>query len=206
MAGKYQTFGDFWNYNKLKIFAVVISVALIALAVSQCSLGKTLDLGVVHVSQKTDVDGEKFLECIKKDVELKKIGEELVLEFTPIYMPDDFSAAAELGSIEKAQIEITTGDSSLFILDGETVYSFKNDDIFYDLTKIADKYNISQEERYLSDDGKVMAISVDGNKYLEECSIFCDNLYIAIQNHLESKSEKYSNAFAALEYILNKGR
>ena len=205
MLGKYGSFGNFWYYNKLKIFALIFVLALVALGVSQCSLGKTLDLGIVHISSERNSDGGKLLESLKENAGLKKSGEELSLEFVPIYMPEDFGEASELGSIEKTQVEIISGSTTLFILDQETVYSYKEDDIFYDLSDIADKYGIAENRRYLDDDGKVVAISIDQNPYLEECSVFCDELYIAVRNHLKSKADEYENAFTALEYIIAKG-
>ncbi len=199
---KYDNFSDFWHYNKGKIFSVVIILFLVILAFNQCSFGNTTDLGIVHISQVLDEDGTQFLESIEREISLKSSGEELNLQFTPIYMPDDFKSAQELGSIEKAQVEISAGGSTLFILDEETLYSYKNDDIFYDLSEYADEYGINQEECYCDEYGKVMAISVHKNTYLESVGIECENLYISVRNHLESEKSEYENAFMVLEYIL----
>ena len=199
---KYDNFSDFWHYNKMKIFAAIIAVFLVVLAFNQCSFGSTLDLGIVHISPVMDADGDEFLKSLKENVTLKKSGDELSLEFTPIYMPDSFKAGAELGSIEKAQVEISAGKSTLFIIDEETLYSYQNDDIFYDLSGYAKEYGINQDECYYDSSGKVMGISVNKNAYLESVGLECANLYVGVRNHLESKKDEYENAFKVLEYIL----
>lgn len=202
MSYRKGNFADFWYYNKIKIIGIVIAIFLIILGFNQCSLGEVTDLGIVHISQAEYEDGTDFLESIKKNIPLKQSEEELKLEFTPVYMPDNFKSAQELGSIEKVQVELASGESTLFILDEETLYSYENDDIFYDLSEYAKDYGINPQDCYRDHSGKVMGISVDQNSYLESVGLEHTSLYVGVRNHLESQKSEYENAFRVLEYIL----
>lgn len=202
MSYKYGSFGNFWHYNKLKILGIVLTIAFIALIVSQCSLGEIVDLGIVHISNVQNVDGNELLNNIQKDVKLKKAESEPVMEFNHIYIPDDFTMAKDIGALDKIQVEITSGKSNLFIVDEETLYSYKNDDVFYDLSEYAEKYGIDGDDCYYDANGKLMGISVGDNAYLEKSNLDTEGLYVGVRNHVESKKDEYENAFKALEYIL----
>ncbi|MBE7051413.1 MAG: hypothetical protein E7395_02420 [Ruminococcaceae bacterium] len=196
-------FSNFWHYNRLKVVSVVALIFFIGFAISQCSFGETVDFGILHVSEVRDVAGDGFVSAIKKDVDLKSENNEPSVQFVPIYVPSDPRDIMETGALEHIQVELVSGKATLYMLDEETIYSYKNDDLFFDLTSIADKYQIPDELRYVDDNGKTLAISVDGNKYLNDCSLECSSLYIAIKNHTDNESEKYINAFNALSYIIS---
>ncbi|MBE7050253.1 MAG: hypothetical protein E7394_05715 [Ruminococcaceae bacterium] len=202
MTYKYGSFTNFWHYNKLKIFGVVLAVAFVALIVSQCSFGETVDLGIVHISNEQNVTGENLLDDIKKNVDLKISGEKPAMEFNHIYMPDDFELAKSVGALDKVQVEITSGRSTLFILDKETFYSYKDEDIFFDLSQYAEKYEISKEECFVDSKGRITGISVDNNTCIKNANLDVREHYIGIRDHVASKKGEYENAFKALEYIL----
>ncbi len=196
-------FKNFWHYNKWKIFSLIALILFIAFAVSQCSYGSVTDFEVLHISGVRDVSGDEFIKRIKNDVELVSEGNDPNAEFMHIFVPQDMRDIIETGALEKIQVEMVGGNSTLFILDKETIYSYKDNEFFYDLTQIADSFNVPEEKRYLGANGEVCAISVDGNKYLQECNLQCDSLYIAVRNHSEKKSDEYINAFAVLNHILS---
>ena len=198
-------FKNFWYYNKLKIFGVVLLILFAVFAFSQCSGKVVTDLSILHVSEEREANGDMLLDSIKKDVNLIADSEEAKLEFIHVFVPPDPRDIMETGALEKIQVEMVSGKSTLFVLDEETVYSYKDDDFFYDLTDVADSLGITDENRYFGPNGEVCALLLECNSYLEANGINCEGQYIAIRNHTPEKSSEYKNAFSALNHILKKG-
>lgn len=196
-------FKNFWYYNKIKIIALIALILFVAFAISQCSFGESADFGILHVSEARDVRGDAFVAKLKEDSDLIFKNEEPDVDFISVYVPSNPKDIMETGVLEKIQLELVGGSCTLFILDEETVYSYQNDELFYDLTDIADEYSIPPEARYIGPNGEVLAISVDGNAYLDECSLQSDALYIAIRAHSKDDAGLYQNAFSAIRTIIS---
>lgn len=203
MFEKQGGFANFWHYNKIKIISLILLIAFAIFGLSQCSYGTEVDFGILHVSEVSGVSGDAFVEALKRDALISSANWEPNVEFISVYVPSDPKLLPETGALEKIQIELINGNSTLFILDEETVYSYKDEDLFYDLTDIADKYDVPDEARYLGPNGEVIGISADGNAYLDACSLESDSLYMAIRDHSADDAEQYVNAFSALEYIIS---
>ncbi len=192
----------FWHYNKWKMFFSVFAIVLIAIAFSQCSSGVTTDIGILYVSPHKSVDSTDFVANIKKDIPFPGANSEPNIIFTSVCLPSDPSEPAESGALDKMHVEFVTGDSTFFIVDEETIYSYKNDGYFHDITSYADKFSVPEDARYYDDDGKTIAISVDGNSYIESGSLETDSLYIAVRAHPQKDDKDYVNTFNLLEHIL----
>jgi len=196
------TFADFWHYNKFKIIIVAAFIAFVAFALSQCSYGTQVDLGILHVSEVNGVDGTAFVDMLQSEIVLATNQEKPNIEFVSVYVPTDPRFVAETGALEKLQLELARGNSTLFVLDEETIYSYAGEELFHDITAIADSYGIEEDDRYIGPNGETIAISVDGNAFLEKCSLENKSLYLAIRAHDEDDASRYQNAYEAAKYIL----
>lgn len=196
------TFADFWHYNKFKIIIVAALIAFVAFALSQCSYGTEVDLGILHVSEVSGVDGTAFVDMLQSEIALATNQEKPNVEFVAVYVPTDPRFVAETGALEKIQLELARGNSTLFVLDEETIYSYTGEELFHDITALADSYGIAEYDRYIGPNGETIAISVDGNSFLEKCSLENKSLYLAIRAHDEDDSSKYQNAYKSAEYII----
>ena len=166
MSQKKFNFLHFWQYNKGKVFFAILFIMLIVIGFSQCSLGEKTSLGILYVSPIENVDGTDFIAQIKKDIPLPSDDESGDVRFVSVCLPADPTAPVESGQLDKMHVEFVAGDSTFYIIDEETVYSYKTDGYFYDITSYAEKYSIPEDERYYSGDGKVIAISASTNSYI----------------------------------------
>ncbi len=202
MSDTKATFANFWHYNKFKIIIVAALIAFVAFALSQCSFGTEVDLGILHVSEVSGVDGTAFVDMLQNEIELLSEADIPNIEFVSVYVPTDPRFVAETGALEKIQLELARGNSTLFVLDEETLYSYAGEELFHDLTTLADSYGIAEADRYIGQNGETIAISVDGNTCLEKCSLENKSLYLAMRAHDEDDASKYHNAYEVAEYII----
>ncbi len=203
MSAKKFSFSHFLYYNKGKISLIILLIVLIAIAFSQCTLGENAPLSILYVSPLEHVNPSEFINQIKKDIPFSA-PEGLDVRFTSVCLPSDPTLPAQSGELDKMHLEFVTGGSKFFIVDGETIYSYKKDEYFYDITSYAEKYSIPKEQRYYSDDGKVIAISATSNAYLKEANLYCDSLYLAVRSHKPEDSIDYEFAFKLLDHILKR--
>ena len=77
---------------------------------------------------------------------------------------------------------------------------------FADITEVAQKFGIPEDECLKYSDGKIFAIPLDENKLLEDLGINNMGMYIAQRNYKEENKNIPSNLNArkAMEYILKK--
>lgn len=202
MFKSYGGFKNYWHYNWWKFFVPILIILFFVFALSQCSYGTVTDFSLLHISGARDVSGDEFVDALKNDVDINSQKEDPSIEFLHIYVPDNSVDMMELGVLEQIQTELVSGKSTLFVVDKETIYSYKDDEFFYDLTEIADSFGIPEENRYIGPSGEVCAISVDSNRYLSQNSLQCDSLYVAVRDHGPDDKEEYENAFKVLNHIL----
>lgn len=196
-------FLHFWQYNKGKVFLALLFIVLIVVGFSQCSLGEKTPLGILYVSDVKNADGTDFIAQIKKDVPLPSDDENGDIRFVSVCIPADPTAPVESGQLDKMHVEFVTGESTFYIIDEETIYTYEPDGYFCDITSYAEKYSIPEDERYYSGDGKVIAISASKNSYLKNSPLDCNSLFLAVRAHPSSKASDYANSFRLLEYILS---
>ena len=159
-------------------------------------------MGILHVSEVNGVDGTAFVDMLQSEIALATNQEKPNVEFVAVYVPTDPRFVAETGALEKIQLELARGNSTLFVLDEETIYSYAGEELFHDITALADSYGIAEYDRYIGPNGETIAISVDGNSFLEKCSLENKSLYLAIRAHDEDDASKYQNAYKSAEYII----
>ena len=104
---------------------------------------------------------------------------------------------------EQIQVELISGECTLYILDKETLYENEATDVFYDMKDLASEYGTDADRLYISQDGTACAISLEGNRLLNSGGAPCDSLYLAIRNHNNDNDDvRIENALAFAEYIL----
>ncbi|MBQ4526981.1 MAG: hypothetical protein II998_02810 [Clostridia bacterium] len=204
MDNSKNSFKNFWDYNKRKVIAGFFLIAFIIFAITQCNINPEQKFGILCISETNNTDGTQLMAELKENIDFDKTEEgKQNLEYEHIYIPPTKADMVTLGTNETIQARLLSGDASLLILDSETIYYYEAKGTFKDLTEVADKYNIPAEDRYLATDGSVCAISVDSNSFLKDCSIESEGLYVAIRYPLNGNTEDYTNADAALDYIIS---
>ena len=208
---KNNKFLNFLYYHWKKIILIIAVVMLFALTFVQCGENKKneTDFSVFYVSETDIMDEEKFLNELNSCGIVKDSNNEggMNIKIKTLYIPESKELMQEQGIKEQLQLEFVTGECTLYILDSETIYENEIHGVFYDLTQLADKFEVPENKRYIASDGSVCAISLNGNEYLKNHGAPCDEQYLAIRYHDEdSKDPKISNALNMAEHILNNGK
>lgn len=198
-------FKNFWHYNKGKIIALVLFIACMFVVITQCSPNPDSSFSILCVSETNNFGGELLMEKLEENVDFSKTDEgkqEMYYEY--IEIPKSVAEQSQVGTFEQLNTRLINDDFSLLLLDKETVYMLHDrQGVFVDITDFADKYGIAGEDRYMTDEGFVCAINVESNEFLKSCSVNCEQLYVAIRVPKDGNVKKYTNAKAALEYILS---
>jgi len=200
---------NFLYYNRLKIFAVIFVIVSIIVTARQCSDRKEIDLGILYAGESNSDNLPKLAQDIKsaKILTDADLDGEINVNAKSILIPSSRDYMIEQQVPEQIQVEIISGENRLYILDKETLISYAVDENFADITDIAVKSGYNAENCLSYNDGRIYAVSLEGNKLIKKMGLNGDGMYIAIRNYLEEdKNEALNiNAKKALEYVIKKG-
>lgn len=198
-------FKNFWDYNKGKVIAAIFLVGFIIFGITQCNMSPDSKFSILCASETDNYNGDALIKKLSENIDFSKTDEgEQEISYKHINIPASKEEQSQLGTMENIQNRMINGDCSLLLFDEEMVHFYHEDEgVFVDLSEYADKYNIPKENRYMNIEGFVCAISVEGNKFLESASFNTDKMYVAIRVPKDGDVDKYTNAKAALEYILS---
>ena len=118
---------NFWFYNKYKMLAIVLTVAVLAVTINQCLSKEKYDCTVVlalkqSVSEEVVSVMEQQLEQFCGDYDGN--GEVNVQVIDCSYNPDSGDQQFAMAKATKYQVQFTSPESVLFILDQESIGSF----------------------------------------------------------------------------------
>lgn len=121
----------------------------------------------------------------------------------------DPSSATSQGSMtEVVQLRMAVGDCSLILTEPHILNLYAEQELFEDLTAIADEMNIPEDRRYMSEFGKVIAINIDNSEFLAKNDVITRECYAAIRvlnnDQLDNKEKikQNENAKSIIKYII----
>ena len=197
---------NFLYYEWKKIIALVFVVVLTFITVKQCSNKEVVDFGVLYAGEvytknfsalKTELESAKIISDTNSDGKV-------IIKTKEIFIPKTPELRMEQQVPQQIQFEIISGETTLFIVDMGTANTNAAEMSFADITSIATAYDIPQDKCLKYSDGKVFAVSLEGNKLLEKLKIPSEGMYIAQRNCPEKDKTSLININAqkAMEYIL----
>ena len=203
-----EKFKNFLYYEWKKIVAVLFVIILVVVTVKQCNDKVHTDLGVLYIG---DIRTENF-SAIKTEFESAKIVSDVdsdgkvTIKTREIFIPQSEELKLEQQVPQQIQVEIISGENLLYILNEQTARNNAVEMSFADITEVAQKFGIPEDECIKYSDGKIFAIPLDENKLLEDLGINNMGMYIAQRNYKEENKNIPSNLNArkAMEYILKK--
>ncbi len=198
----------FWDYYKYHAI-VVLAVLLIAgvtiyqsatapqyeFNVSYSADNYLLDESVAVLRNKmsefvTDSDGDGKDGVYVNQIVFVEGGEDPKVEYT---------------MISRLQLEIIDENTIVYIFDANKAKHLINNESMDGAFLETDEWltsNVNDERLYTSD-GKAYAVKLNGSKFLEECGISSDNLYIAVRSHYADVDEEMQEKIADAKNIAN---
>lgn len=197
---------NFWYYYKWHTLIGILVILVVVYAVKTSVGSKENDLFMVYVSDMVvNSDSSDMLEKDLKDNDILKDvngdGEKVFYLDTMIVSMEDNNN--DMAVMQKLQVYMMAGEQSLMLVHKYIPEDY--DGAFEDISAYASEDDVT----YTGADGKVTAISVEGNSYLEKLGFNTENLYIAIHARTEKQEKKhvrdgeYENARNTLKYILD---
>lgn len=197
---------NFWYYYKWHTIIGILALVLIAYAVKTSVGSKENDLFMVYVSDKgVNAASSDMLEKDFKDSDILKDvngdGERVFYLDNMVVSMD--GANNDMALMQKLQVYMMAGEQSLMLVHKYIPEDY--DGAFEDISSFASEDDVT----YTGAEGKITAISVEGNSYLESLGFNTDNLYIALHTRTEKQEKnhvrdgEYKNARRALKYILD---
>ena len=201
---------NFFYYEWKKMLAVIFVVGLTLLTVKQCNDKVATDLGVLYIS---GVRSEN-LPLLKEELEKAAIATDIdsdgktIVKVREIPIPKSEEIKLEQQVPQQIQFEIISGENLLYITDLQTARNNAVEMSFADITAVSKKYSVPDDKCLKYSDGKVFAVSLEGNKFLEELGIRTKGMYISQRNYIEKEKNnpKNVNARRAMEYILERAQ
>ena len=201
-----QKIKNFFYYEWKKLVAVACVIVLILVTVKQCNSKVVTDLGVLYISTQNPGDLTPLEDDIKNSSIVKDADGDgkTTIKTRTIPISNDEAINIEQQVYQQIQLEIVSGENLLFLINEETLISNATGFCFADIGDIAKKYNIPPQNCHAYDDGRIYAISIEGNSYLESLGINTENMFIAQRDYKpEDKDSTFNtNAKKIIEYIL----
>ncbi len=196
---------NYWYYYKWHTVIAVFIIFVVGFTIKSATESKENDLFMVYVSDKaidTDVSGK-----LGKDLEKNKLikdvnGDSEVNFYLDTLVTSLDGNNSDVASMQKLQVYMLAGEQSLMLVHKYIPEDY--DGTFEDISAYASE----DDTVYKGSNGKITAISVEGNSYLENMGINTENLYIGIHARSDKQIEKherdaeYKMAHNILKYIL----
>ena len=195
----------FFYYNWWKLLLVAVLAVAVVYSFCQCNSKINTDFGILYISEDEMADADTFRQTVLGSGVIADADGKDGINFRlrEIYIPESYEVMHQQRVPEQIQVELISGECTLYILDKETIYENEAMDIFYDMSSLAAKYGIESDRLYMGNSGIACAISLEGNKLLNNGGAPCNSLYLAVKNHDEATDDtKLKNALAFAEYIL----
>lgn len=228
---KKMSWSHFWEYYKFHaIFGLFALILLISLLVTVLTR-ETTDLTVQVIGNPSIVDSmvetafmeevSPLLKSVDGDDEYKI--DAVVMSLAPYHLSaDDQSGAmkiieweqkptdADVMLVERITLDLTAGDPSLYIIDGDIMQVYMGQGVFEPLEHLGFEGDVIEGESELEPGVKhTYGLSLKGNKFMERMGLDSERKYIGIRviNDLQKNNKEmqmnFDNAMTALKYIIN---
>ncbi len=199
-------FKNFLYYEWKKIIAFTAVIIIILVTVKQCNDKVATDLGILYISPYNSGDLVSFREDIQNaDITSDADGDNKAsVKAKPVLVSNDEAINIEQQVYQQIQFEIISGENLVYLINEDILLTYAGDLCYADITDIAQKYMIPPQNCHAYDDGKIYAISLEGNAYLEGLGINTEGLFIAQRNYVNEDKDKTVNINAkkAIDYII----
>ncbi len=193
---------NFFYYYKWHTIIAVIAVALIGYCVHSSLTSHEPDVYISYVSDVpvSSDTASKMEKSLAENSLMKDVNGDGVKRFLldPTVVSMDTSDGSDYAILQKLQVNMFAGSQTLMLVHKYVVEDY--DGAYEDMSAFAE-----YGETIVGEENFPTAVSVAGNKYLEDMGINTENLYLAIHRRTEKDVEKGErNAEYALAYDVAK--
>lgn len=225
------TWSHFWEYYKFHaIFGLFAAILLISLLVTIFTR-ETTDLTVHIIGNPSIVEDlaeatfeqevVPHLKSVDGDDEFKV--DAVIQSLAPYHLSNDDQSGdmkiiewdqkpseADMMLVERITLDLTTGEPSLYIIDGDIMQVYMGQGVFYPLEDLGFEGETIEGESELEPGvTHTFGLSLKGNKFMERMGLDCERKYIAVRviNEMQKNNKtmqmNFDNAMAALKYIIS---
>ena len=204
---KLTKFSDIMYYYKWHMIIAVIMIIVVAYFAVECHNKVEDDITV------TAILSNYALSTAAEDVENDMVSNGLIPDLNGdgtnkmfvhiITFPIKPQNQEEMMAGQQVSVAFAADDSVLFLIDEDLLEMYEDDEIFNDISRVAELQGASEADLYLAEDGTSMGISLTDNEYLESKGIPTKTLYACYRYALHSdNSDEYQAKVDVADKIL----
>ena len=225
------SWSHFWEYYKFHaifgLFALILLISLIFSIVTNEPADLTVQFignpSVPEVVAETAL-AEEVMPLLKSVDNDKKFKIDAVIQsLAPYHLSDDDQSGAmkiiewdekpseaDVMLIERITLDLTTGEPSLYIIDGDIMQVYMGQGVFEPLESLGFEGDVIEGESEL-DPGvtHTFGLSLKDNAFMKRLGLDGERKYIAVrvvnemQKHNKKMNINFENAMTALKYIIS---
>lgn len=198
----------FWDYYKVHTIVILIVIISVVFTTYQAVTAPQYEFNVFYAGEfdipnenaeglrlkmsefVTDSDGDG-----KDGIKLNQIS----------FVEGTEDPQIEYAMVTKMHLEITDENSILYLIDdSKAKYFFDTGDLEGAFLEVDEWLfeDVSEDKLYIKDE-RTYAVSLKGSKFLKDCGIDSENLYIAVRSHSDDVGEEMQEKIADAKSIAN---
>ncbi len=203
-------FKNYWYYYKVYVLIGIIVLGAAGFVIYEKASYKKPDMIIDCISDNVLFSpGDTDLICrdIENSENIKDINNDKTIKVafnTYSAGASDNSLGADGGSaFEIVNIKMAVGNSAIIIADRDVLKRYDRYDIFTDLSDIAQKLNIPEEDRLYSSKGVLAGIRFDNRGIMKKHNLSGSEVFLTLRMPMESVDKKMTEqAPYVAEYML----
>ena len=178
---KLTKFSDIVYYYKWYMIITALVILAVAYIAVECHNKVEDDLIVTAVLSNYPLStaSDEIAEDMVADGIIPDLNEDGVSKpyVNMITFPLTPQSQEEMMAGQLVSIAFAEKKAVLFLIDLDLLEMYEDDEIFCDISRVAELHDIPDEDLYIAEDGTIMGISLAGNEYLESKGIPTQTLY-----------------------------
>ncbi|MBE7030101.1 MAG: hypothetical protein E7409_01590 [Ruminococcaceae bacterium] len=202
-AGRWE---NFWYYYKYHVLVILLVALALAVTLRDCATRVEPDVQLKAIlSTHATVDMTEAVEAKLVDAgvvpDINGDGKQDAF-LQVITLPEQIKSEQDMMAQQQVMLALAEGASVIYLTDASTLDEYGDQEIFEDMSGIAQQYGLSREQIYVDEEtGDAVGISLAGNTLLGECGFDTESMYLStVARHLDHIGDK--NADAAYESSL----
>lgn len=202
-----------WYYYKWYLIGGIIALGFLIFFLAECVFTVQADFTMTYIGGMEpmgQIDAYQLEDALAPVTEdINSDGNQKV-RVSIIYLDRGTQSQEMAANFQMADLEMAGGDSVVFLFDSEYLERYSEYG-YYDLTEIAEKYQIPEEQLKRYEDGRVYAVNLAGNPVFEQVEdLKTEDLYLAVRPLRENdrtdwQKKNHENGVFMAEYLLSGG-
>ncbi len=200
---------NFWYYYKWQTVAAICIAVVAVFTIYEIATRVDPDLMIDIVTEGVITSGEVDYNARFGDLITDIDGDDIKsIQVSEIWVPENPQDEQSLAMQQKVDLEFAAGDVTLFLFDETNYNRYENRDAFEPMDRFLDPAAVPEEKKVYDEEGKWMAVKLNGSAALQELGFQTDDLYasfIFLRDEDADDPEvmaRFENGKAVLEELL----